>query len=373
MRSFIVLEPGATSPAELLAAAIRAADVGAVEDLLPSLPPPLGGFGLLQAACCGQRDILELLLDHATGLGDLAPSPPSPPPPPADARGRQPLHFAAAHGDYGAAQLLLARGADVNAATREGATPLHHACAGGHRSVAELLLEQGAEVDCRAADGSTCLLAAAEAGHSHVVKALLRRGADPNAADAHGLTPLAAALVDGHRRCAEALLAASAAPPPRAVHYAAHHGMARVLSKLLEGPAAAEINEADETGETPLLAAARRGNQECVELLLAAGAAADSANRGGLTPLMAASLFCHETVAAALLARGAGVSARDLTHRRTPLHWAAVADAAGVARRLLDSGADVAAVDVQGATAEDLAEEYESTLVIQVFRSRGQR
>lgn len=148
--------------------------------------------------------------------------------------------------------------------------------------------------------------------------------------------------------------------------------------------------------ETPLLAAARRGNQECVELLLAAGAAADSANRGGLTPLMAASLFCHETVAAALLARcggkkrqrgrrawgvsggvlyfwqvdgraaageapaahphapsllaacrGAGVSARDLTHRRTPLHWAAVADAAGVARRLLDSGADVAAVDVQ--------------------------
>ena len=67
-----------------------------------------------QAACCGQRDILELLLDHATGLGDLAPSPPSPPPPPADARGRQPLHFAAAHGDYGAAQLLLARGADVN-------------------------------------------------------------------------------------------------------------------------------------------------------------------------------------------------------------------------------------------------------------------
>lgn len=60
------------------------------------------------------------------------------------------------------------------------------------------------------------------------------------------------------------------------------------------------------------------------------------------------------------------MAARDATHRRTPLHWAALADAADVAARLLDHGADFAAVDVSGATAMDLAVEHDCTLVVQV-------
>lgn len=64
---------------------------------------------------CRHRDILELLLDHTTGSAFPATLLAGPQ---ADALGRSPLHFAAANGDYGAAQLLLARGANVDVSER---------------------------------------------------------------------------------------------------------------------------------------------------------------------------------------------------------------------------------------------------------------
>lgn len=70
---------------------------------------PLVGVPPLPA--CRHRDILELLLDQAV---NGAPSAALLAAPQADALGRSPLHFAAARGDYGAAQLLLARGASVD-------------------------------------------------------------------------------------------------------------------------------------------------------------------------------------------------------------------------------------------------------------------
>lgn len=64
------------------------------ELLLPPLPPL--DFGLLQAVCCGSRDILEMLLNAATPeeLPGLLAAP-------SDACGRSALHFAAAAGELG--------------------------------------------------------------------------------------------------------------------------------------------------------------------------------------------------------------------------------------------------------------------------------
>lgn len=77
--------------------------------------------GKLPPHACRHRDILEVLLDHAVrGAASTALLAD----PQADALGRSPLHFAAANGDYGAAQLLLARGANVDVslgARRKGA------------------------------------------------------------------------------------------------------------------------------------------------------------------------------------------------------------------------------------------------------------
>lgn len=68
---------------------------------------------LIPAACTRS---LELLLD-ACAPADL----PSLLAAPTDRRGRSPLHFAAANGDWAAAQLLVARGADVDVSMAAGA------------------------------------------------------------------------------------------------------------------------------------------------------------------------------------------------------------------------------------------------------------
>lgn len=103
--------PTCPSPVQLLARAIRRGDVGRVADLLlqqqraPALPL---GFGLLEAAARGHRDILEMMLEAAgQGLPQLLEAP-------VDARGRSALHFAAAAGDYAGASMLLARCASVD-------------------------------------------------------------------------------------------------------------------------------------------------------------------------------------------------------------------------------------------------------------------
>jgi hypothetical protein len=57
-RVVIVEAEDTPDPRDVLAAAIRAGDVGRVSDLLLSLPPPPPlAFGLLQACSFGNRDM----------------------------------------------------------------------------------------------------------------------------------------------------------------------------------------------------------------------------------------------------------------------------------------------------------------------------
>ncbi len=56
-------------------------------------------------------------------------------------------------GEKNVAELLLAKGADVNATNNDGDTPLH--CAAYHRDMAELLLNKGANVSAKNKRGET--------------------------------------------------------------------------------------------------------------------------------------------------------------------------------------------------------------------------
>ena len=80
------------------------------------------------------------------------------------------------------AELLLDRGADVNAKNDLGQTPLYHA----DSEVAELLLDHGADVNAKNDFGQTPLHYA----DSEEAELLLDRGADVNAKDDIGQTPL---------------------------------------------------------------------------------------------------------------------------------------------------------------------------------------
>lgn len=104
------------------------------------------------------------------------------------------LHAAAYFGQAEVARLLLDRGADPNAATRDSFLhihPLGNAVASpglpgcpaemeeNVLEVAAMLLDAGAGVNNRRHDGLTALHTAAHRGHMRVAELLLDRGADP--------------------------------------------------------------------------------------------------------------------------------------------------------------------------------------------------
>lgn len=91
------------------------------------------------------------------------------------------LHTAAAYGRAGVAEVLLDRGADVNARERCANTPLHLAARNGHLATARVLVDRGADTDAMEADSlSTALVLACDAGHWDIAKLLVERGADVN-------------------------------------------------------------------------------------------------------------------------------------------------------------------------------------------------
>lgn len=87
------------------------------------------------------------------------------------------LHMAALNGRKEVAELLLAKGANVNAKDVFHDTPLHLA-ARSHRTleVAELLLAKGADVNAKNYWGATPLHVAVEEGHSDVAELLRQHG-----------------------------------------------------------------------------------------------------------------------------------------------------------------------------------------------------
>ncbi len=90
-----------------------------------------------------------------------------------------PLDLAALNGHSSCVELLVARGADIDATDEEDRTALYKSVHLGHDAVTLLLLEKGAAIDMAAEDhGFTPLILAASQGKTSTVRLLLQRGAD---------------------------------------------------------------------------------------------------------------------------------------------------------------------------------------------------
>ena len=102
------------------------------------------------------------------------------------------LHLAAFFGQEEAAELLVARGAEVNVVARNPTivvTPLHSAAAGSHAGIVKLLLEHGADPNAAQDGGFTPLHSAAGNDDRDSAEALLEAGADPSLANDEGKLP----------------------------------------------------------------------------------------------------------------------------------------------------------------------------------------
>ena len=91
-------------------------------------------------------------------------------------------------------QLLLKKGADVNAEGGEYGTALQAASCRGYETVVQLLLKKGADVNAEGGEYGTALQAASKNGHETVVQLLLKNGADVNAEGGEYGSALEAAL-----------------------------------------------------------------------------------------------------------------------------------------------------------------------------------
>ena len=85
-----------------------------------------------EATSAGDIDRVRALLDAGTNVDEK--------------RLATPLYYASRDGKFEIAELLVKRGADVNAKSRFGA-PLHIASRKGHQKIVKLLLENGANPD----------------------------------------------------------------------------------------------------------------------------------------------------------------------------------------------------------------------------------
>ena len=112
--------------------------------------------------------------------------------PGSDRAGRSDLHYAAADGNVGEVQRLIAAGADVRQTDTSGWTPLHFAAQSQHTGVVRLLLSSGAEVDARDSHGNTPLSSAtfSSRGAGGCIAALRAAGADPHRTNHHGVSPV---------------------------------------------------------------------------------------------------------------------------------------------------------------------------------------
>jgi hypothetical protein len=109
--------------------------------------------------------------------------------------GYTPLHYTARPAGRELAELLIARGADVNARSNTGRTPLHAAAHVDRATdVARLLIAHGAEINATNDEGEIPLHDAARWARVENVELLIAEGAELNLKNQAGDTPLDAAI-----------------------------------------------------------------------------------------------------------------------------------------------------------------------------------
>jgi hypothetical protein len=122
--------------------------------------------------------------------------------------------------------------------------------------------------------------------------------------------------------------------------------------------------------QTPLMEAAKKGDTEKVQALLAQGADVNAKGNDGFTALIMAARYGHTDIVQALLAKGANVNAK---HDRgwTALITAAWEGHTDIVQALLTQGADVNAKDDRSWTALIWAADYGHTDTVQALLAKG--
>ncbi len=245
-------------------------------------------------------------------------------------------------GNTAAIKRYLADGVDVNTKDGKfGVTPLAWAVLGRQIDAVELLILKGADINAKNNDSFTPLHTAAFLGEYEIAQLLVNNGADVNATNEDGDAPMDSLELDWETT--EAIAEWIQIEVDRA---SVGRGRTRIAALLRQHGARAANPNRD-----AICDAARTGNMEKIEAHLAEGGANPDAGdrKFGVTPLCWAALGGHTGIVELLIQHGASVDVRN-RDGATALHGAAFLGRIKAAELLLKSGAEPDARNHRGET-----------------------
>ena len=256
------------------------------------------------AARSGSVDCIELLLKRGANIEA------------AIRDGRTAVHVAAITGQLLAVKYLLEKGAQGTATSDRRWLPLHDACFKGHVNIARFLLEQHPHtVNATTSESSghwTPLHMAAQSGSVDCIELLLQYGANIETVTSDGRMSLSIAADNRQLFAMECLLAKGAQETVINNKYwllcdACFKGNVDVAHFLLQNyPDIVNSTTTEEHSRwTPLHMAARSGSVDCIKLLLQYGENIEEARSDGSTSLHIAAYNGRLSAVKYLLKKGA--------------------------------------------------------------------
>ncbi|KAM3859908.1 ankyrin repeat and SOCS box protein 3 [Diretmus argenteus] len=244
---------------------------------------------------------------------------------------------------------LIRRGFSVDSRDNRGWNALHEAAAAGSKKCLQEILSAsaaGSSHGCRAYvnslthEGESALYLAAQRGHLAVIRLLLKAHANINQPTNDLSCPLYTAVDGGHKEIVELLVSKSAevngahtASCWTCLHQAVYKGHIEVVRVLVN---VCHLEALDDHKITPLFVAAQYGQQECLEILVNAGANVNAQAADLATPLMIASQEGHVGSVDVLLEHGADPNlACSHEWPQLPIHAAAEFGHNSILQRLI--------------------------------------
>jgi ankyrin repeat protein len=280
-----------------------------------------------------------------------------------DHKGRAALHMAVETGNVVVVEFLvrslISGRADLNQVDNTGNTALHYAASMGRAAVVEILVKSlisiRADLTIFNDTGNTALHIAVEKGHVAVVEILVSNGMDVDLQqaklatkdDVGDFSAVMIASVKGHVDTLEILLQRSRnidlcdSKKRTALLLAIAYKQVEA-AKLLLSQKTINIELVDDSGGTPLIAAATYGISSIIPDLVARGAQLNRRTDLACAPIMQAVARGHTETAKTLLSiPGIDVNTIPPWTGRTPLHYAVSWGNAELVELLISHGADL--------------------------------